>query len=171
MNGSGAPDEEGQQRHKPAVRVTKIEVEGLFGIFHHEIPPDRAERVTIIHGPNGYGKTVVLRMIAALGRGPKSIFEHTASTEFRVTLEDRTERIVRRRSIRKVEDGGSAVALDFLIRDANGTIILDSKPRRLSQPRFDKWQTGRNRGGGPNSSTTPLPPRRLETKPQTRLPG
>jgi energy-coupling factor transporter ATP-binding protein EcfA2 len=48
------------------MRLTKVRVTKLFGLFDHEIPLNREERITIIHGPNGFGKTIVLRMIAAL---------------------------------------------------------------------------------------------------------
>jgi predicted ATP-binding protein involved in virulence len=43
--------------------LKKIRVSGLFGRFTHEIPVKLADRITIIHGPNGFGKTMVLRMI------------------------------------------------------------------------------------------------------------
>ena len=48
------------------MRVSEISVTGLFGIFNHHIPLTHSDRVTIIHGPNGLGKTMMLRMIAAL---------------------------------------------------------------------------------------------------------
>lgn len=77
------------------MRVKKIAVKGLFGLFDHEIPVHSAERVTIIHGPNGFGKTVMLRMIAALAEGDPSIFETTPFSEFRLTLQDDTARVIR----------------------------------------------------------------------------
>jgi len=48
------------------VRITKISVKGLFGMFDHEIPLNQESRITIIHGPNGVGKTVLLRMVHGL---------------------------------------------------------------------------------------------------------
>ena len=56
------------------MRVKKIGVKGLFGVFDHEIPLENVDRVTIILGPNGFGKTVMLRMVAALVEGTTSIF-------------------------------------------------------------------------------------------------
>jgi predicted ATP-binding protein involved in virulence len=49
-----------------AMRLERIAVTGLFGMFDHVIPLNMEERITIIHGPNGFGKTVLLRLIAAL---------------------------------------------------------------------------------------------------------
>lgn len=55
------------------MRIRTIRTERLFGIFNHEIPLNTDDRITIIHGPNGYGKTAILRLVS-------DIFElrHTA---------------------------------------------------------------------------------------------
>lgn len=45
--------------------LKNIRVDGLFDRFTHEIPLKLKDRITIIHGPNGFGKTMVLRMIDA----------------------------------------------------------------------------------------------------------
>lgn len=47
----------------PLLRVARIEVEGLFGLYSHRIELNLDERVTILHGPNGVGKTMLLRMV------------------------------------------------------------------------------------------------------------
>jgi predicted ATP-binding protein involved in virulence len=51
------------------LRVTKIRVEGLFDRYDHEVVLHLDDRVTIIHGPNGVGKTVLLRLTASLLSG------------------------------------------------------------------------------------------------------
>jgi predicted ATP-binding protein involved in virulence len=47
------------------MNLKKILVSGLFDRFTHEIPLNLKDRMTIIHGPNGFGKTMILRMINA----------------------------------------------------------------------------------------------------------
>jgi ABC-type lipoprotein export system ATPase subunit len=54
------------------MRITKIFVEGLFGLFDHEIRLNLDDRITIIHAPNGYGKTVILKMLHGLFSGQYS---------------------------------------------------------------------------------------------------
>jgi hypothetical protein len=49
-------------------RLFQFRVEGLFGLYDHEISLNLDERITIIIGPNGRGKTVCLKMIEALFR-------------------------------------------------------------------------------------------------------
>lgn len=69
------------------VRIRKIEVKGLCGYYHHEIELNRDERVTILHGPNGVGKTAVLRMIHALFSGKLGSFGRVPFDSLRVWLE------------------------------------------------------------------------------------
>lgn len=45
------------------MRIEKIIVNKLFGIFDHEISLNMSDRITILHGKNGVGKTTVLRLI------------------------------------------------------------------------------------------------------------
>lgn len=51
-----------------AYRISSIKVEGLFGMFDHEIPLNLDERITIVYGENGIGKTMVFRIVVALFR-------------------------------------------------------------------------------------------------------
>jgi len=45
------------------MKINKIGIKKLFGIFDHEIPLNTEEHITIIHGPNGYGKTILLTLV------------------------------------------------------------------------------------------------------------
>ena len=48
------------------MRISNITVNGLFGRFNHEIKFNPDERLVIIHGPNGFGKTMTLRIVDAI---------------------------------------------------------------------------------------------------------
>ena len=48
------------------MKIKKITVKNLFGMFYHEIPLNVEKHITIIHGPNGIGKTILLTMLNAL---------------------------------------------------------------------------------------------------------
>ncbi|MHA1784435.1 MAG: AAA family ATPase, partial [Candidatus Helarchaeota archaeon] len=45
------------------LRIKKIFVKNLFGMFNHEIPFNLEKKITIIIGPNGYGKTILLKFL------------------------------------------------------------------------------------------------------------
>ena len=51
------------------MKLKKIRVKKLFGIFDHEIPVNNASGITIVIGENGLGKTVLLEMIEAFFKG------------------------------------------------------------------------------------------------------
>ncbi|AFZ59516.1 AAA family ATPase [Anabaena cylindrica FACHB-243] len=45
------------------MRIKQISVTELFGIFNHVIPLNTEDRITIIYGLNGVGKTAILRLL------------------------------------------------------------------------------------------------------------
>lgn len=64
------------------LKLKGVDVEGLFGIYDHRIDLNVADRVTILHGPNGVGKTSILRMIDALLRNDLSWFRSIPFSRF-----------------------------------------------------------------------------------------
>ncbi len=50
------------------MRLREIRTHKLFGLFDHVISLNMDERITIVHGPNGFGKTAILRLIEAVFR-------------------------------------------------------------------------------------------------------
>lgn len=55
------------------MRITKITVTNLFGIYNHDVPLNMDDRITLIHGPNGIGKTILLSMINAFFKSQYSL--------------------------------------------------------------------------------------------------
>ena len=51
------------------LRLQRVVVDGLFGTYNHDIKLNLNDRVTLLHGPNGVGKTVILELIRALLEG------------------------------------------------------------------------------------------------------
>lgn len=51
------------------MKITRVTVKGLFGIFDHDIPLTKESGITIIIGENGLGKTVILESINAFFGG------------------------------------------------------------------------------------------------------
>jgi predicted ATP-binding protein involved in virulence len=70
------------------MQIQKISVSGLFGIFDHVIPLNMDERITIIHGPNGFGKTAMLRMLDGFFNAQYSVFQTTPFAKFCVEFDD-----------------------------------------------------------------------------------
>ena len=70
------------------MRIQQISVSGLFGIFDHVIPLNMDERITIIHGPNGFGKTAMLRMLNGFFNTQYSVFRTIPFSNFRVEFDN-----------------------------------------------------------------------------------
>jgi predicted ATP-binding protein involved in virulence len=70
------------------MRIKKITVENLFGMFHHEIPLNVDDHITIIHGPNGIGKTILLKMLNALFKSSYEEFRNIPFSELSVDFDD-----------------------------------------------------------------------------------
>lgn len=68
------------------VQLTSISVSGLFGLFNHTVDMRTSDRVTILHGPNGIGKTVILRLIHAFFHGRNELFLETSFRTFSIHL-------------------------------------------------------------------------------------
>jgi predicted ATP-dependent endonuclease of OLD family len=87
------------------MRITRISVDGLFGMFNHDIGMKMDDRITIIHGMNGYGKTTILSMVNALFNKRYSYLRATPFKEFRVELEDGSTVCVTKLSAERAASG------------------------------------------------------------------
>ncbi len=70
------------------MKIQEISVEGLFGIFDHVISLNLDERITIIHGPNGFGKTAILRMLNGFFNSRYSVFKTIPCSKFRIDFDN-----------------------------------------------------------------------------------
>jgi hypothetical protein len=78
--------------------LTQIKVIRLFGMFDHQIDLNQKERITIITAPNGFGKTVLLRLTSAFFDGRFYEFYRTSFREFTLCFDNGTLITVRKRS-------------------------------------------------------------------------
>ncbi len=86
------------------VRITKISVKGLFGMFDHEIPLNQESRITIVHGPNGVGKTVLMRMVHGLFNFEYEYIGRIPFEQLSMDFEDGTGITVEKGKISEGED-------------------------------------------------------------------
>jgi predicted ATP-binding protein involved in virulence len=63
------------------MRLVKIKIKELFDLFSYEIDFNQDENLTIITGPNGYGKTTILNIIYNLFNGQFYYFQKLAFKE------------------------------------------------------------------------------------------
>jgi len=70
------------------MRIKQISVSGLFGIFDHVIPLNMDERITVIHGPNGFGKTAMLRILNGFFNSQYSELQTIPFSKFCIEFDD-----------------------------------------------------------------------------------
>ncbi len=98
--------------------IRKISVKKLFGVFDHEIPMNLQERITIIHGPNGFGKTVLLRFVNAIFHGKYGVLRRIPYDTFRIDFDDGA--FLRIKQTREqTKDGTSQTELIFEASEKN----------------------------------------------------
>jgi hypothetical protein len=69
-------------------RIKQISVSNLFGLFNHTIPLNLEERITIIHGPNGFGKTILLTLLSDLFSERNSVLRTMPFNVLRIEFDD-----------------------------------------------------------------------------------
>lgn len=90
----------------------------MFGVFNHSIPLNLEDRITIIHGPNGYGKTTLLQMVQNLLGRHFNRLRRVPFDRFSLAMKDGREVVVTKRPGAKgdAESGEPAVALHFELK-------------------------------------------------------
>lgn len=108
------------------MRVTEIRTEKLFGLFDHVVSLNTDERITIIHGPNGYGKTSILRMIAGLFNMQFSPFVQLPCKSFETRFDDgSTLSVVRERDFESEDSSKPSPSLS-LRHSSHEPIVIGS---------------------------------------------
>ncbi|MCR6661802.1 MAG: hypothetical protein NVV60_01305 [Luteimonas sp.] len=72
----------------PFKRVASIYTKKLFGLYDHKLDLFLKDRVTIVHGPNGVGKTTLLKITHAIFSNDFALLFSVPFSEIGVTLDD-----------------------------------------------------------------------------------
>lgn len=104
------------------MKIKKIIVKDLFGTFHHEIPLNMENHITIIHGPNGFGKTVLLTMLNALFSSRYHALRRIPFSELSVDFDDKS-------NLRLKKNGKLDIPKGSRGDDGNGLIFEFNKQR------------------------------------------
>lgn len=115
------------------MRIVEISVEGLFGTFNHLISLNGKERITIIHGPNGFGKTAILRLINGVFNSNDKAIRSIPFKNFTVKFEDKSVL-----SVGKSIDKNNRTEIKFAFSSSN-TKKKDAKEIVEVIPRGDEY--------------------------------
>ena len=93
------------------LRLKRIEVDGLFRVYDHRIDLDLNDRVTLLHGPNGVGKTSILRMTDAILREDLARLRKIPFSRFMLGFHDGSTLELRVAPKPKTDDGTHKLTL------------------------------------------------------------
>lgn len=79
------------------MRIRQVAVSDLFGMFNHKVSIS-PEHVTIIYGPNGFGKTALLKMLNALFSQTYNELRQIPFRELSVEFADSSSLMVKKRT-------------------------------------------------------------------------
>ncbi|NJL29036.1 MAG: ATP-binding protein [Thermoanaerobaculia bacterium] len=118
------------------LRLRRVAVKGLFGLYDHEIELHLEDRVTILHGPNGVGKTALLKLMAALLTGRYNDFADYPLASLTVMLTDGSTIVVE--PPKKMIGKRRGTRLRLRYTDAGGQ-TKEPAEVMLDSPEIDAW--------------------------------
>ena len=116
-------DEDLEMGRPSLIRLERIEIDGLFGLYDHRVNLNLNDRVTLLHGPNGVGKTTTLGMVDALLRRNMGYFGRLPFRRFLLRFEDETEL-----SLTAYESGETRRLAKLALERPDGQRELDEVP-------------------------------------------
>ena len=119
---------------RATVNIDRIHVKGLFDDFDHDLAFDSSERIMLVIGPNGSGKTTILKIINALFNQPINRLASIPFREVDVSFDDETRLIVKRDTVSR-HHGGDRLPLTLTCHRGGVTETID--PSKISIDRKD----------------------------------
>ena len=119
------------------IRLIEFRIERLFDEFDYTIPLSIVNHVTAIIAPNGTGKTLCLRMIAALFEHKWSVFADNIFSKILYKFTEGTTVEIDKKLAADDSNPSSSenrLSLRIVIRNSNGELIDEWSPR-LGNPR------------------------------------
>lgn len=144
------------------MQITKIQIKKLFNNLDYEIPINLENRVTIIIGPNGSGKTVILKMLNSISNNDFSVFLEVPFKSFNIFFDNDTNISISRNVISKNEINmknekkSRSINITYFSEDKRSYTYNFSIPHRQNDATADMVVRGDKIGDymfkGPNGS-------------------
>lgn len=112
-------------------RLSSFKVSNLFGEYNYYIPLNTDERITAIIAPNGYGKTLCLRMIDSLFSSRWSVFVEYTYSEIEFVFTDGSKIVISKDNRRDDPDIATTIGIRVIVISPDGTKSMPWKPRAI----------------------------------------
>jgi predicted ATP-binding protein involved in virulence len=120
------------------MRIKEIKVHGLYNMFDYDIPMKTNSQMTIIHAPNGYGKTTLLKLITAILVGDDPYIRQIPFKKMEFKLDDGSSLIV--------DKGGDGKGLTYICKRRRGRKAtfkpskVDERIKGAKPPSATNWR-------------------------------
>jgi predicted ATP-binding protein involved in virulence len=111
------------------MRLVSFAAVDLFGIFNHTVELNQEERVTIIYGPNGFGKTTLLRLVRGFFSKDFEVFGKTPFKLFSMTFDDGRALTVEKAPSSEEQSGLPSCIISELV---DGVIVHSQRVQAVS---------------------------------------
>ena len=111
------------------MNIIALKVNGLFGSFDHDLRFPSGERLMIMIGPNGYGKTMTLRIIDALFNHPATRLARLPFRKVSVAFDNNTTLVVERSPKTRVSAQHLPLKMSLLEGKKTSSTFTPTKPR------------------------------------------
>lgn len=137
------------------MNITGINIHGLFHLYNYELPFSENNEVSIITGPNGYGKTTILTLLSELASSHLYYFYTLPFDMIEVKLSDGNAVRISQQEVKREEEvaGDVRLTLDTEVRfswiqngEETSFFLLNEKLIRESYRRGVYRTTGEWRG-------------------------
>ena len=121
------------------MNIDRVRVRGLFDHFDHDLEFRTNERVMIVIGPNGFGKTTTLRLIDALFNQSWDRLTEMSFRSMEVSFDQGKSLVVEKEDHTKQDDDGPELKLIFQDGSGNAHKFCYRRPQagQLQMPFWD----------------------------------
>lgn len=112
-------------------RLSYFKVSKLFGEYDYFIPLNVDERITAIIAPNGYGKTLCLRMIDSIFCGRWSVFVENSYLEIEYSFTDGSKIIINKDNKKDDPDIATTIGIKITAISSDGVKSAPWKPKAV----------------------------------------
>ena len=102
--------------------IKRLTITKLFGQFDYDIPLDNPEGIRIITGPNGYGKTMILKILDSFFNQQFDFFETLVFETIIIEINSEDSILIEHNSWKIGKTFYSVYHIDELIEKVNGQI-------------------------------------------------
>lgn len=121
-------------------RLLEFSIDNLYGLYNHKIILNRSESISILHGPNGVGKTALLKSISYLFSGDFEALSKIPFNKINAVLDSGTEV-----SVTRLVSGSLSLADRIGLESAKLEVLISNSGKNTVKHTFSPNDANKSR--------------------------